>query len=587
VRLDAKFYFRRYWPAAAILVAGLLVSGLLGARFHRQAVAVDRARFQRTANDVIEALDNRVEKVEAVLRQGQDYLGIHEKITIPLYYDWSHKQAFADTEPWCYGLFLLTNRNASVWRATLPSDVSAWTSNDVETFSQFATKTPIKFDYCFLQGAYPQFEITHGYAWRWNYREVTNDFSDVDGCLAGNLPRTTGRQQIAVEYNSHKPHFGAALVFPLFAADLEALTGALAYSKPNLGKHRVLWNACRGILVAPIEYGVMEADLWNSIPQEVAIEIFASSEPSKETWLNPKAETPRALDPQFKPYMSETVLWKMYGRKWAVFVYTLPLFEKASPRPLASLTMAAGAGMTLLASALVGVALRARARQEGLTLEITEARDALAAAERVREQLGHDLHDGAIQSLYAIQLKLGRRVQDPGATSETVSCELAAARAELDAVISEMRRFIVVEEKNRNLADLGSVLQVIANRASTGEGPHIELHCDPEAAKRVSPSQAVQIANIAREALSNAARHANANQVKFTLTGQNESICMEIADDGIGFEVEAVAGQGVGLTSMARRAVELGGKLEIDSRPGKGTKVRLSLPASQLRGMEA
>src|SRR5205085_6251477 len=105
---------------------------------------------------------------------------------------------------------------------------------------------------------------------------------------------------------------------------------------------------------------------------------------------------------------SDTVLWKMYSLRWAVFSYTLPLFEEASPRRVASLTVLAGVGMTLLASALVGVAMRARYRQEQMTADVIEARDALAAAEKERERLGHDLHDGAIQTLYAVQLNLGR-----------------------------------------------------------------------------------------------------------------------------------------------------------------------------------
>ena len=592
-----KSALRRYWPAGVILLAGFGLSAGLGWRFYREAVEVDRARFSRTENQIIEALDARVEKVESILRQLQDHLEPHQEISVPLYFNWCYKQDLSTIVPWCYGLFCFTNRHASKWRDALPSNVTAWTARDTELFSQFANKTPIELAPQHAYGTYFEYVWTTNYCWHWDYRDMTNRaFVEPDGCLNDNAVRTTAHQQIT-RSRTGEPQFGAALILPLLEPAYDTLSGSVARLQPKLPKHRLIWNTCRGILIAPIEYRVLESDIWNGIPQEVGVEIFASTQPQRESWLNPKPKGPRALDRQFRPYLSGTVLWKMYRQRWAVFIYTLPLFEEASSRRLASLTLVAGAGLTLLASALVGVALRARYRQERMTEEVTEARDALAAAEKQRAKLGHGLHDGAIQSLYAVLLKLGRAEQrvresrSAGAPDilshpqdaqprmpflpeiEGVASELSAVRTEVDAVITEIRQFILAEQGADKTADLEDVLRAMAQRASAGGGAWIDVHCESGASEQPSPLQAVQLANIAREALSNSLRHGKARQIKVSLACKHGSVRLEIADDGAGFDPKAAAGQGIGLRSMARRAAEAGGKLEVQSGLGRGTRV--------------
>src|SRR5437879_4976532 len=119
---------RRYWPAGVILLAGLGVSVVLGARFHRQAVEVDRARFQRITNEVVEALDARVEKTELVMRQAQDYLSQQQTLSEAAFQDWVWKHDFYDDLPWCYGLAFYTNKNSGQWRNSLPSDPRGWST---------------------------------------------------------------------------------------------------------------------------------------------------------------------------------------------------------------------------------------------------------------------------------------------------------------------------------------------------------------------------------------------------------------------------------------------------------------------------
>ena len=241
--------------------------------------------------------------------------------------------------------------------------------------------------------------------------------------------------------------------------------------------------------------------------------------------------------------MAHIERWPVYGRRFSIYFYTTPLFEAQSPKRLAKVTMAAGLGVSFLATALVAVASRARLRQGELAEQIREARDALAAAQRAREKISRDLHDGTIQSLYAIQLGLGHTVEKLEADPAKAGRGLSAVRKELDAVIAEIRQFITVEAGPDKPVDFSAVL------------------------------------HITREALSNSLRHGKQQRVEITLRLECDTVVLEISDDGMGFDPKVRGRPGVGLASMAARAQEVGGTLEIQSSPGKGTRIVVRVPS--------
>jgi signal transduction histidine kinase len=277
----------------------------------------------------------------------------------------------------------------------------------------------------------------------------------------------------------------------------------------------------------------------------------------------------------------------MYGHNFSIFFHTTPLFEAQSPRRLAKIAVAAGTGLTLLATALVGVVLRARNRQELLTEQIREARDALAAAQQERNKISRDLHDGTIQSLYAIQLGLGHTLKKLEAEPVRAGNELSAVRRELDSVIAEIRQFITTETAAGQHVEFGPVLHALVQRAQAGTAAQIDLRCDPAASARLSGDGAVQLANIAREALSNSLRHGSPRQVRIALRSEREAVTLEISDDGTGFDPKSPRRTGVGLASMASRAREAGGTLDVQSSPSKGTRVVVRVPANSIEPVGA
>jgi signal transduction histidine kinase len=193
-----------------------------------------------------------------------------------------------------------------------------------------------------------------------------------------------------------------------------------------------------------------------------------------------------------------------------------------------------------------------------------------------RNRLARELHDSVTQRLFGVALAaesaqtLLERDRGAAATELRRVSELArGAMEELRAVVFELRPGSLEAE------GLATVLRkhVEVLRRVSGQAIVLKVHDIP----RFPADVATQILRIAQEALGNALRHAGASRIKVVLEG----CTLTVSDNGTGFDPEGpeVRGQRLGLTSMAERATELGGTLQITSTPGQGTTVRLEFPA--------
>jgi signal transduction histidine kinase len=104
------------------------------------------------------------------------------------------------------------------------------------------------------------------------------------------------------------------------------------------------------------------------------------------------------------------------------------------------------------------------------------------------------------------------------------------------------------------------------------------LTIDPDAITGIPKEQRKDILNFTREALSNCIRHAQARTVEISLTLKNGMLWLQISDDGTGFTPNHPPKLGLGLRSLTARASILGGRIDIDSRLGQGTRIALRLP---------
>lgn len=283
-----------------------------------------------------------------------------------------------------------------------------------------------------------------------------------------------------------------------------------------------------------------------------------------------------------KPYLEREVPLQVYGRRiWAQF-WTTPTFDAQSHRRWSWIVAGVGTLLTVLTAGLLAVQVRARLRQESIAGELRAALGELEVARRERERLSHDLHDGTIQSLYALQLGLSRAGEQALSAQPALGARLTDYRQNLTAVIGELRGYILRHEADESpQGDLAGVLAALVERLRGTTETELHAELSPEAARRLTGEQAVHLANLAREALSNALRHAHARRITVTLRGEPGRVALEIADDGCGFDPTQPPHAGVGLTSMTARAREARGELRIESRVGSGTRVRVLVPQSQ------
>jgi PAS domain S-box-containing protein len=202
---------------------------------------------------------------------------------------------------------------------------------------------------------------------------------------------------------------------------------------------------------------------------------------------------------------------------------------------------------------------------------------------RERELIAMDLHDGLIQSLYAVALGLATAARTEELDPTAARGALQRGRDEIEHIIDEARSY-VLDLRARAFAprDLLAGLRVLMDgvRLNARLEPHVEI--DPLVNDRLMPEARAHVLYIAREALSNILRHAQATEVRLTLRVVGDAVHMTIADNGRGFNPSALKRTGRhGLRNMASRARLSGGRLQLHAEPGKGTELRLDLPTAR------
>jgi signal transduction histidine kinase len=193
------------------------------------------------------------------------------------------------------------------------------------------------------------------------------------------------------------------------------------------------------------------------------------------------------------------------------------------------------------------------------------------SAQRERLRLERNLHDGAQQRLFAIQIKLDavrEHVQDEQVELqlEEISADAAAAVDELRALAHGLYPTVLRE---RGLPD---ALRSLATHAA------ISLRVVDNELERCAPTVEEAVYFCALEAVQNATKHAGPGvHVIITLARQGDALDVEIADDGPGFDVAREA-DGIGLVSMRDRIGAVGGELRIVSAHGDGTAISAHVP---------
>ncbi|MCQ4046584.1 GAF domain-containing sensor histidine kinase [Streptantibioticus rubrisoli] len=205
------------------------------------------------------------------------------------------------------------------------------------------------------------------------------------------------------------------------------------------------------------------------------------------------------------------------------------------------------------------------------------SRELTIAGERAR--IAHELHDAVSQKLFSLRLTaqaaatlVDRDPQRAKGELKEVARLAAEAADELRAVVVELRPAAL--EEDGLVAALRTHVQVL-DRAHAAR-----VAFTARSVRALPSAQEEALLRVAQEALHNALRHAHAGTVDVLLEGRGRGAVLRVRDDGRGFEPTAVrrAGRHLGLVSMRDRAAGAGGRLTVDSAPGKGTVIEMEVP---------
>jgi len=572
---ETKRSARRYGPVAAALAIGLAGTGVLFEILWHDARQSDQTRFNTLTHFLQERLDDRMEKYEQVLVLAREFFSQNN---LPSQTQWRQlldRLKLPVNYRGLMGLGYLPGLAAALPPGAspeLPAAIGAnsplpRSSNPADAFWPLLysyTKPPVP-------APKPGFNLRSSLLWQPAIISGYRNAVEITGCVAPGMP--------GLPFELH----GFYMLHAVYDAALPVEIPRQANETPHHGQERLAAARCphwQGSLVAAIDVDELLIELVEDSVLEVTFEIFDDLHPSQGQRLNRRVALPSPLDRVRRPDLTHRVsAWPMYAKRWAIVFYPTAEFERRSPRGIAWIALWAGIGITLCITGLVWVELQRRLGAESHARQMNEARDVIAELSREREQISRDLHDGVLQSLYALGLGLQKTrraiARDPALAEERCRQNLDA----LELAMAELRRHLGKGGSGASEEpELGPALRHLAEVMNRQGRVPVQFEMEPGLRLRPVPGLVLQLLQIAREAVVNAQRHSGADRIRLGLSAEGGGLRMSIADNGCGFDPSRPPGHG--LRNMAARAGEMGAEYRLETRPGGGVRLDLRLPAA-------
>ena len=304
----------------------------------------------------------------------------------------------------------------------------------------------------------------------------------------------------------------------------------------------------------PRQHGILAAMLREAAPQRLA---DVRRDPRFEGW--PSAH------PELADFLGLPI------RAGDEVIGALFLANKRCPKPEGA------CGFTQDDEELLGI-LAQHAAIALTNAQLYERSRELTIAEE-RSRLAHELHDAVSQKLFSLRLTAQAAARlvdrDPSRAKgelQQVAALAAEAADELRAAVVELRPAALDEDGL--VATLRTQIQVL-DRAHTAR-----VTFTGHGVRALPAAQEEAVLRVAQEALHNALRHSGADHVDVTLERRGSGAVLRVTDDGSGFDPRIVrrAGRHLGLVSMRDRASGVGGRMTVESAPGKGTTIEMEVP---------
>jgi len=205
----------------------------------------------------------------------------------------------------------------------------------------------------------------------------------------------------------------------------------------------------------------------------------------------------------------------------------------------------------------------------------------LAAQEQERQTLSRELHDQVGQALTAIKIDVARAEQGLLPSQSDLIERLRRARKGAEETLEIIRRLSMLLRPSM-LDDLGlsAALGWYTKQFSASTAIRVSLN-DDGSADLLPDAEKTSLYRIVQEALTNCARHSEARSILIQLASEEQRYIVRIEDDGKGF-TPARSARGLGLIGIEERVAEMGGVLELNSKPGAGTRIFISIPLRKI-----
>jgi signal transduction histidine kinase len=262
--------------------------------------------------------------------------------------------------------------------------------------------------------------------------------------------------------------------------------------------------------------------------------------------------------------------------------FNLATLDEPGGAVIASLDLAEWPLMVVIALIVAVMADRLATTSRHYAELYRRASDRLLTAQEVeRKRLGQDLHDGVGQTLAAVVLTLDAAESQLWAGDHPPSSlgRSTIGRAqELAAIALEETRDVSYRLRPDRLVETGLVAATTRMAANAGTLVTVTAPDSLRIPSLLEAEHEMGVYRIVQEALANAVRHAAARSIRIEFGSSGDRLLVSIVDDGVGFVRNDAAHAGLGLAGMEERAIVLGSRLTIASRPGRGTRISVSAP---------